>query len=111
MTSATSPISLDGSTSEGGDQILRTGLALSMVAWRPLHITNIHAKRPKPGLMCQHLACVQAASAVCGGQPDGAEVGSQTLQFTPGAVWAGDYRFQIATASSACWCCKRFYRR
>jgi RNA 3'-terminal phosphate cyclase (ATP) len=97
---ATYPITLDGSTGEGGGQILRTGLALSMVTGRPLHITRIRAGRPKPGLMRQHMACVQAAVAVSGGQADGAELGSQTLQFTPGAVRAGDYRFQIATAGS-----------
>src|SRR3989344_3751514 len=91
-------IDLDGSTGEGGGQILRTGLALSMVTGRPLHITRIRAGRPKQGLMRQHLACVQAAMAVCGGQADGAELGSQTLLFTPSAVRAGDYRFQIATA-------------
>lgn len=94
------PLTLDGSTGEGGGQILRTGLALSMVTGRPLHITRIRAGRPKPGLMRQHLACVQAAVAVCGGQTEGAELNSQTLVFTPGVVRAGDYRFQIATAGS-----------
>ncbi|MGP1684584.1 MAG: RNA 3'-terminal phosphate cyclase, partial [Giesbergeria sp.] len=94
------PITLDGSTGEGGGQILRTGLALSMVTGRPLHIQQIRAKRPKPGLMRQHLACAQAAQAVCGGQAEGAELGSQAMQFTPGAVRSGDYRFQIATAGS-----------
>lgn len=95
-----STLTLDGSTGEGGGQILRTGLALAMVTGRPLHITSIRAGRPKPGLMRQHLACVQAAAAVCGGQSEGAELGSQTLLFTPGAVRAGDYQFQIATAGS-----------
>jgi RNA 3'-terminal phosphate cyclase (ATP) len=94
------PITLDGSSGEGGGQILRTGLALAMVTGRPLHITRIRAGRPKPGLMRQHLACVQAAMAVCGGQAQGAELNSQTLLFTPGAVQGGDYRFQIATAGS-----------
>ena len=94
------PLVLDGSTGEGGGQILRTGLALAMVTGRPLHITRIRAGRPKPGLMRQHLACVQAAVAVCGGQAEGAELNSQTLVFTPGEVRAGDYRFQIATAGS-----------
>lgn len=97
---AVTPLTLDGSTGEGGGQILRTGLALSMVTGRPLHITRIRAGRPKPGLMRQHLACVQAAVAVCGGQAEGAELNSQTLVFTPGVVRAGDYRFQIATAGS-----------
>ena len=76
---AVTPLTLDGSTGEGGGQILRTGLALSMVTGRPLHITRIRAGRPKPGLMRQHLACTQAAVAVCGGQAEGAELNSQTL--------------------------------
>ena len=94
------PVILDGSTGEGGGQILRTGLALCMATGRPLRISRIRAGRPKPGLMRQHLACVQAAAAVCGGATEGAELGSQTLQFTPGPVRAGDYRFKIATAGS-----------
>ncbi len=93
-------INLDGSTGEGGGQILRTGLALSMVTGRPLHIQHVRAKRPRPGLMRQHLACVQAAVAVSDGRAEGAELGSQELHFTPNAVRAGDYRFQIATAGS-----------
>ena len=46
-------------------------------------------RRPKPGLMRQHLTCVQAALAVCGGKAEGAELGSQTLVFEPGRVRAG----------------------
>ena len=42
-------IELDGSTGEGGGQILRTGLALSMCTGQPLAIQRIRAKRPKPG--------------------------------------------------------------
>ena len=51
-------IELDGSTGEGGGQILRTALALSMCTGRAFEITNIRARRPKPGLMRQHLTCV-----------------------------------------------------
>ncbi len=56
-------IELDGSAGEGGGQILRTSLALSMCTGRPMAIQRIRAKRPKPGLMRQHLTCVQAAVA------------------------------------------------
>lgn len=94
------PITLDGAAGEGGGQILRTGLALSLATGRPLHITRIRAGRPKPGLMRQHLACVQAAEAVCHGRAEGAALGAQALQFTPGPVRAGRYRFQVATAGS-----------
>lgn len=94
------PLVLDGSHGEGGGQILRTGLALSMVTGRPLRIERIRAGRPKPGLMRQHLACVQAAAEVCGAQAEGAELGSTALHFTPGAVRAGGYRFAISGAGS-----------
>lgn len=101
------PLVLDGSTGEGGGQILRTGLALSMVTGRPLHITRIRAGRPKPGLMRQHLACVQAAVAVCGGQAEGAELNSQTLVFTPGDVRGATTVFRSPPQAVACWCCRR----
>jgi RNA 3'-terminal phosphate cyclase (ATP) len=93
-------IELDGSTGEGGGQILRTSLALSMCTGRPTAIQRIRAKRPKPGLMRQHLTCVQAAVAVCGARVEGAELGSQTLVFEPGPVRAGDYAFNVGTAGS-----------
>ena len=93
-------IELDGATGEGGGQILRTGLALSMCTGRPLRITRIRANRPKPGLMRQHLACVLAAQAVCDAQVTGAELGSATLDFAPGPVRAGEHRFAVGTAGS-----------
>jgi RNA 3'-terminal phosphate cyclase (ATP) len=93
-------IELDGSAGEGGGQILRTGLALSMCTGQPLRIDHIRAKRPKPGLMRQHLACVNAAQAVSGARVSGAELGSTRLDFEPGAVKAGTYRFAVGTAGS-----------
>ncbi|MCW7538841.1 RNA 3'-terminal phosphate cyclase [Aquabacterium sp. A7-Y] len=93
-------VSLDGSQGEGGGQILRTSLALSMLTGRPLRIENIRARRAKPGLMRQHLVCVQAAAAISGAEVEGAELGSQQLAFTPGPVKAGDYRFAISSAGS-----------
>ena len=79
----TDDVELDGSQGEGGGQILRTGLALSLITGRPLVLNHIRAKRPKPGLMRQHLTCVQAAVAVCGAKVEGAELGSQTSVFGP----------------------------
>jgi RNA 3'-terminal phosphate cyclase (ATP) len=93
-------IELDGSHGEGGGQILRTALALSMCTGQPLRIANIRAKRAKPGLMRQHLACVKAAAQVSGAAVTGAELGSQSLVFTPGAVKAGDYEFAVGSAGS-----------
>jgi len=93
-------IELDGSTGEGGGQILRTALALSMCTGKAVAIQRIRAKRVKPGLMRQHLTCVQAAAAVCSAKVDGAELGSQTLVFEPGEVRADDYTFNVGTAGS-----------
>ncbi|MFG6457427.1 RNA 3'-terminal phosphate cyclase [Roseateles sp. BYS96W] len=93
-------IELDGASGEGGGQILRTGLALAMCTRQPVRFSRIRAGRAKPGLMRQHLACVQAAAAVSGAQVEGAELGSQTLVFTPGDVRAGEYRFDVGSAGS-----------
>jgi RNA 3'-terminal phosphate cyclase (ATP) len=102
-------IELDGSLGEGGGQILRTALALSLITGKAFSIDNIRAKRPKPGLMRQHLACVQAAVAVGGGvdvtqavsgSGQAAQVGDTSLIFTPGKICAGDYEFAIGSAGS-----------
>jgi RNA 3'-terminal phosphate cyclase (ATP) len=93
-------IEIDGSTGEGGGQILRSSLALAMCTGQSIRIERIRAKRSKPGLMRQHLTCVQAAAAVCDARVDGAELGSQTLVFKPCEVRAGDYSFNVGTAGS-----------
>jgi len=93
-------IEIDGSAGEGGGQILRTSLALSMCTGQPFALSRIRAGRAKPGLMRQHLTCVNAAAEVCGAQVQGAELHSQSLRFTPGPVRAGDYAFNVGTAGS-----------
>ncbi|XLZ69088.1 RNA 3'-terminal phosphate cyclase [Massilia sp. SR12] len=94
-------IEIDGSQGEGGGQVLRTALTLSMITGQPFRVSNIRAKRPKPGLMRQHLASVKAAAEVCGARVIGAELGSCALEFQPGAIKAGEYEFQIGTAGSS----------
>lgn len=94
-------LSLDGSAGEGGGQILRTSLALSLVTGRPFRLTNIRARRSKPGLMRQHLTAVQAATQVGDAVCDGAEIGSVELVFRPEGIRPGDYRFAVGTAGSA----------
>ena len=92
---------IDGSQGEGGGQILRTALALSLVTGRPFRLERIRAGRPKPGLLRQHLTAVEAAAQVCGAVASGAELGSQAVTFTPGPVRGGDLHFSIGTAGSA----------
>ena len=59
---STSILQLSGES--GGGQLLRSALVLSMVTGRPFRMTNIRGKRPKPGLMRQHLTCVKAEVAL-----------------------------------------------
>jgi RNA 3'-terminal phosphate cyclase (ATP) len=91
---------IDGSRGEGGGQVLRTSLALSMITNTPIRITNIRARRSRPGLMRQHLTAVQAAARIGKAQVEGAAVGSKEIAFTPSAVTPGDHHFAIGTAGS-----------
>jgi len=93
-------LKLDGSQGEGGGQILRTSLALSMCLGKAFHIYHIRATRQKPGLQPQHLAAVKAAASIAHAEVKGAELGSQTLSFVPRTVEGGEYRFAIGTAGS-----------
>ena len=94
-------ITIDGSKGEGGGQILRTALTLSLATGRACRIENIRGGRPKPGLLRQHLTAVNAAAAISGARVEGADPGSRTLTFEPGRVKAGDYAFAVGTAGSA----------
>lgn len=85
---------------EGGGQILRTALALALVLRSPFRIANLRARRRRPGLQRQHLACVLAAAEISGAEVDGARLGSTELLFRPNDLRAGHYRFEIGTAGS-----------
>ena len=92
---------IDGSTGEGGGQILRTSLALACITGKSLHIENIRAARRNPGLAKQHLAAVQAACQICDVQCHGAVISSKVLYFQPGLIRGGDFHFDIGSAGSA----------
>src|ERR1041385_3087579 len=93
-------LSIDGSFGEGGGQILRTSLSLSLVTGMPFRIDKIRAGRERPGLLRQHLTAVLAAAEVGGAEVEGATLGSAALTFSPGKVRPGEYRFTIGTAGS-----------
>ncbi len=94
-------ITIDGSFGEGGGQILRTALGLSLVTGKPFRIEKIRAGRKKPGLLRQHLTAVNAAAEVGRAGVRGAALGSGELVFEPGQVAGGRYRWAIGTAGSA----------
>ncbi len=93
-------IRIDGSSGEGGGQILRSSLSLSLATGKPFRIENIRGKRERPGLLRQHLTAVLAAAEVGGAQVEGAALGSRVVSFVPGTVKPGNYRFAIGTAGS-----------
>jgi RNA 3'-terminal phosphate cyclase (ATP) len=94
-------IRIDGSSGEGGGQILRSSLSLSLATGIAFGIENIRAKRERPGLLRQHLTAVLAASEIGGAEVEGATLGSKTLTFIPGTVRPGKHRFVIGTAGSS----------
>ncbi len=94
------PLELRGDEGEGGGQILRSALSLSLVTGRPFHLTRLRANRHPAGLRPQHLACVRGAELISEGRGQGAEVGSSELRFDPGPVRPGDYVLEVGTAGS-----------
>lgn len=98
--SAKSTLKIDGSIGEGGGQIIRTALALSMLTGQPIEIHNIRAGRAKPGLMRQHLMCVQASQQISNATVTGAELNSQSFRFDPNEIELANYDFDIGSAGS-----------
>jgi RNA 3'-terminal phosphate cyclase (ATP) len=93
-------VPIDGSYGEGGGQVLRTSLALSLVTGQPFEITNIRAGRKKPGLMRQHVTSALAAATIGGARMEGAAIGSDRLVFEPRTIQPGEYRFSVGSAGS-----------
>ena len=93
-------IHLDGSSGEGGGQILRSALTLAILTGQAFRITRIRANRDKPGLKAQHLAAVEAAALVSGAEVLGGRLGSTDLTFRPGPVIARDLTLEIGTAGA-----------
>src|SRR5262249_47279895 len=94
-------ISIDGSFGEGGGQILRTALGLSLFTGQPFRIDKIRAGRKNPGLLRQHLTAVKAAAKIGQAEVTGVNIRSTQLTFSPGPVAAGDYQVAVGTAGSA----------
>ena len=94
-------IKVDGSVGEGGGQVLRTALTLSILTGKEFRIDNIRGNRSQPGLKNQHLTALRAAGEICGAAVEGDRLESQQVTFHPGEVRSGNYQFEIPTAGSA----------
>ena len=86
-------VTIDGSSLEGGGQIVRVAAALAAVTGRETRVERVRANRPKPGLAAQHLAGLHLCARACGGRcADGdrdddapPSVGSRAFVLTPGS--------------------------
>jgi len=93
-------VEIDGAFGSGGGQILRTATALAVVTKKPCHVFNIRAKRPKPGLMPQHLLGIQALAKLCNGSLEGDDLGSKEIKFYPEETYRDRISVNIPTAGS-----------
>ncbi len=97
---------IDGSQGEGGGQVLRTALTLSIITQQNIELINIRAGRKKSGLLRQHLTSVLAAQEICGATTEGVELGTTRIRFSPGKVKPGNFHFAIGTAGSTVLVCQ-----
>ena len=93
-------LELDGAHGEGGGQIVRTALFLSILLDKPVRIARIRAGRSKPGLKAQHASILRLLERMTGSTAEGAEVGSQQLTFRPGRPRDGTWELDIGTGGA-----------
>jgi RNA 3'-terminal phosphate cyclase (ATP) len=91
---------IDGSTHEGGGQILRMAAGLAAITRRRVKVEKIRAGRKVPGLSPQHLTGLRLVEQMCGGTLSGGAVRSTTVSLDPGALVAGSYAADTGTAGS-----------
>lgn len=92
---------IDGAHGSGSGTIVRYAVAFATLLGRPVHIVNVRARRPQPGLRAQHVAAVLAAAELCSARVEGAHVGAEEFTFVPGEPpRGGSYEWRIGTAGS-----------
>ncbi|MBW3022734.1 RNA 3'-phosphate cyclase, partial [Candidatus Woesearchaeota archaeon] len=91
---------LDGSYLEGGGQIVRNALALSVLTGKSFSVSDIRKGRSPPGLKAQHLFCVKAAARLSNAEFTDIELGSTSISFFPNKLKAANLDIDIGTAGS-----------
>ncbi|MEN3045722.1 MAG: RNA 3'-terminal phosphate cyclase [Candidatus Hydrothermales bacterium] len=93
-------ISIDGSYKEGGGQILRISIFLSLLTNKPFYIYNIRKGRPNPGLKNQHLHILKCIKEISESKVEGDRLHSLEVRFYPGKVKGGKVKMDFETAGS-----------
>jgi len=93
-------IKLDGSFGEGGGQIVRTALALSVLVGKSFEVNNIRKGRCSSGLKAQHLHCIKALQQLSNAKTNEIKLGSENLRFITGNFNAKSIDIDIGTAGS-----------
>ncbi len=75
-------------------------MGLSALLGREVHVKNIRARRPNPGLRAQHITGIKAVAALSDAETRGLELGSTDLFFTPRGKMSGSFKFDVGTAGS-----------
>lgn len=93
-------IELDGSHGEGGGQMLRTALVLSLLTGQPFRIENIRRGRPQPGLKPQHAHILKGLLMMSDSSVDTMEPGALAVTFQPGQLRGGAFQLDVGTAGA-----------
>jgi RNA 3'-phosphate cyclase len=93
-------LEIDGSFGEGGGSILRIGSAFSILYKKPIHIKNIRANRPKPGLRLQHLKGLQALANLTNSSLSECYVGTKEITLLPKRSLKSSLSINIETAGN-----------
>ena len=93
-------IEIDGSIGEGGGQVLRSSLTLSLITGKKFSIKNIRSQRKKTGLRQQHLKAVIAAKKIGNADVTGNHISSTEVNFAPYKNRTGRFKIDIGTAGS-----------
>ena len=94
------PIKIDGGWGEGGGQIIRSAVTLSVITGKSVEIENIRKNRKVPGLRPQHLLGVKILSKICQAKVEGLFVNSTSLKFFPSQGLDLNLQEDIGTAGS-----------
>src|SRR5207302_3876550 len=91
-------LEVDGSHGEGGGQLLRMAVALSVLTEQPIRVMRIRTGRKNPGLAAQHVTAVGALAKLCDAEVDGLQIGSWTITFQTWKISPAAYSFDVGSA-------------